>query len=220
MFEKSRRLRRPGGALVIVALAGLLVACGGESNSESTQAPDPTATVTTEPTSAAPVESAATEVPSSVASPVASPIVALAASPLASPVSALASSPVASPIVSPMASPVAGPVRRTTWVLEGTVMLPGKENEQFVISGDGCVGLGEYAGVEAGQQVVIKSATGSVIGITTLAASGNDIDCVWTFDAEVPVSDFYIVSLPLLFERVYSDADMALLDGQLQIELP
>jgi hypothetical protein len=68
--------------------------------------------------------------------------------------------------------------------------------------------------------VVVKDATGEIMGLTTLADGGSASECIWTFAVEVPVSDFYTVSLPLLFERSYSDTDLAVLDGRLQITLP
>ena len=207
--------------LLLFALALVLVACGGDSNDD-----EPT-TAPTATTGAGQVEPTATTVepPPTLAelptqpSPVASPIGS--ASPVASPVLSLPASPLATPMASPMASPVAVvSTPRASWMLEGTVMLPGVENEDFVLGGDGCLGLGEYAGVGAGQQVVIRDASGAIVGLTNLTASGSSSQCVWTFEVEVPVSGFYTVSLPMLFERSYSDADIAILDGRLQITLP
>lgn len=206
-------MRRVGGLLALLLLAGVLVACGGESNEDES---------TTVPTATATTGTSVVEAPSATPEPSATPS---AATPVASPIAVLAASPIASPQATPIASPVASPVAviatpRTSWQLEGTVMLPGTENQDFVLSGDGCLGLGDYAGVGTGQQVVVKDAAGAIIGLTTLAASGSSSQCVWTFAVEVPVSDFYTVSMPLIFERSYSDADLAIIDGRLQITLP
>ncbi len=189
-------MRRVGGLLALVLLAGVLVACGGGSDDdESTVVPTATESTSIE------------ETPTTVTEPPAS---TTAASPVASPQAIAVASPVASPVATP----------RTTWQLDGTVMLPGTENQNFVLGGDGCLGLGEYAGVGVGQQVVVKNAAGSIIGLTALESGGSTGQCVWTFEVEVPVSDFYTVSLPLTYERVYSDADLAVIDGRLQITLP
>ena len=203
-------MRRVGGLLALVLLAGVLVACGGESNDDESTV---VSTVTAE-----------TEVTETATTSVAPTVAPRAATPVASPVAVVAS-PMASPQATPVGSPIASPVAvvvtpRTSWMLEGTVMLPGTENQNFVLGGDGCVGLGDYAGVGVGQQVVVKDATGAIIGLTTLEASGSSSQCVWTFTVDVPVSDFYTVSLPLKFERSYSDADLAVIDGRVQITLP
>jgi hypothetical protein len=150
------------------------------------------------------------------------------ASPSASPVDTTI--PGASPVAD--ASPVAGalPVGEDatandegaadSQLLSGTVTLPGTINERFVISGDGCVGLDRYSGVQAGQQVVVKDEHGTIVAVTTLAATDSQVGCSWTFEAEVPASDFYTVSLPLIAEHVFSSEDVARNDGQLQVTLP
>lgn len=204
-------MRRVGGLLSLVMLAVVLVACGGESKDDApTVAPGATTEASQTEVTTPTVEVSATP---DVASPVATPV----ASPVASP----QATPIASPVATPMASPVAVVATpRTVWLLEGTVMLPGSENQDFVLSGDGCLGLGDYAGVGTGQQVVVRNTAGAIIGLATLASSGSTSQCIWTFEVEVPVSEFYTVSLPMLFERAYSDADIAILDGRLQITLP
>jgi hypothetical protein len=225
----------------MIVLAGLLVACGGDDdNDEPTVEPTTDVTPTTE---VQPTEESTTEVAtpdaSPIASPVASPVIDTIASPVASPVVGAAASPVASPVVvaSPGASPVAdaSPVAGALPVgegatngegsmeghlLSGTVTLPGTINERYVISGDGCVGLGRYAGVEAGQQVVVKDESGTIVAVTTLAATDSQVDCSWTFEAEVPASDFYTVTLPLIAEHVFSAEDVARSNGELQLTLP
>jgi len=216
---KEVGMRRITGLASLVVLAFVLVACGGESdNDEPTVAPTvpdvPTLAMETPPAKAATNPSPAAASPASVASPVASASGSPVASPVASPIVVVA---VASPVASPVA---ATPIARTVWELDGTIILPGSPNEHYVIGSDGCVGLGEYAGVTTGQQVVVRDANGTILGLTTLADGGSASECIWTFEVEVPVSDFYTVSLPMLFERAYSDADLAVMDGRLQITLP
>ena len=219
-------MRRVAGLVSLLALAVVLVACGGDSSEdEPTVVPTVADMPTTAAIATAPADtgvSPAAASPATDASPTASPASTPVASPVASP---LLGTPVASPVASPFASPVASPVMatpvaRTVWQLEGTVFLPGSPNEHFVIGDDGCVGLGDYAGVSAGQQVVVRDSSGTIMGLTTLADGGSANECIWTFAVEVPVSDFYTVSLPLIYERAYSDADLAVMDGRLQITLP
>lgn len=107
-----------------------------------------------------------------------------------------------------------------TRLLSGTVLLPGTENERYVMSGDGCVGLGRYTGVQAGQQVVIKDEAGTIVGLTTLAATESQVACSWTFQVEVPTSTYYTVSLPLVAEVVVSDEDVVRTHGDVQVALP
>lgn len=234
-------MRRFATLFSMIVLAGLLVACGGDDdNDEPTVAPTAAVTPTTqiEPTEAD-APNAATPVASPDASPVASPVVDVAASPVIGVPSIEVASPIASPVdtaipgASPVAdaSPVAGapPVGEGVTddeepaevrLLSGTVNLPGAVNERFVISGDGCVGLGRYAGVQAGQQVVIKDERGAIVAVTTLAATDSQVDCSWTFEAEVPVSDFYAVSLPLIAEHVFTGDDVSRTNGDVHLTLP
>ena len=104
--------------------------------------------------------------------------------------------------------------------IDGTVSLPGTLNQDFVIAYDGCVGLGAYVGVQAGQQVVIEDGTGAIIGVAELAATGSRVVCAWTFTAAVPAADYYVVSLPLVAEHVYAGDEVARAGGRIDLELP
>ncbi len=212
-------MRRLTGLGVLAIMALVLVACGGDSGDD-----EPTATL--EPT---------TEIVATIAEPTAPtvpPISSPAATPVvATPVATTNSTPAATPaLATPAASPQATPVEPTgaapagatseTQTLIGTVLLPGTANERFVISDDGCIGLGDYAGLQAGQQVIVRDERGTVIGTANLAATNSAVVCSWTFEIEVPVSGYYEVSIPMRAEQVYAASDVAASNGQIELTLP
>ncbi len=220
---KGPRLRKLPALLSMITLALLLVACGSDDeDSDPTAAPvEITGTAVTTETAPATMEStpvtglATPGTPIMVATPVASPAVRGTAVVIASPVTD--GTPGAGAIAVPngAGTPIAG-----TQALSGTVSLPGTINEGFVIADDGCVGLGRYAGLEAGQQVIVRDGQGAIIGVTELAATQSAVVCSWTFTADVPESDYYAVSIPTVGERVYAGEDVAASDGQIELELP
>ena len=188
--------------IAIALMVLLLAACGGDDD------PEPTATV-------APVATdvASTEVPTADPTPEGTP-----ATPGAPPVA----SPVVSPIASPGALPVASPVGAAVPVndaleLSGTVLLPGTENDDFLLTDDGCVGLGEYAGVAVGQQVVVRDEMGEILGVTTLMGTDDGVACSWTFALAVPDAEFYEVELPDVTEHVFTSDDIK--SGPVELEL-
>lgn len=214
-------MRKLPALLSIIVLALLLVACSSDDDDREPTAPpiDPTRPATaTETATVASVSTAVTGLatpatPGIVATPIASPVVG--GTPIASPVTN--GTPGAGAIAAPdgAGTPAAG-----MQALGGTVSLPGTINEGFVIADDGCVGLGRYAGLEAGQQVIVRDGQGAIIGVTELAATESAVVCSWTFAADVPESDYYAVSIPTVGERVYAGEDVAASDGQIELELP
>ncbi len=69
----------------------------------------------------------------------------------------------------------------------------------FTSDGTSCSGTNGYDDMNAGGQVVIKDASGSVIATTSLSAGkanpqAPDIDCVFSFQVTVPDTAFYQVS--------------------------
>ncbi len=221
---KGNGVRRLTGFGVLTVLALLLVACGGDSgDDEPTATAEPTTEVVA--TIAEPTTPAVTEPSTPVASPAAATPVDSGSTPIATPVLAVATPDIATPVASPVTDPagmaaVPDSNDAATQTLTGTVLLPGTANERFVISDDGCIGLGEYAGLQAGQQVIVRNETGVVIGIANLAATGSAVVCSWTFEIEVPVSDYYEVSIPMRAEQVYAANDVAASDGQIELTLP
>jgi hypothetical protein len=213
------------GLGVVTVLAMLLVACGGDSG-------DDEPTVTTESTTevvatiAEPTTAAPTEPSTPAASPAAATPVDSGSTPVATPVMPVATPDNATPVASPVTDPAGMAAvpdsndAAATQVLTGTVLLPGTANERFVIGDDGCIGLGEYAGLQAGQQVIVRNENGTVIGTANLAATGSAVICSWTFELEVPVSDYYEVSIPMRAEQVYAAGDVAASNGQVELTLP
>jgi hypothetical protein len=216
-------VRKFPALLSIVVLALLLVACGSDDEeSEPTAAPaEPTqaanetepATVTSESTPD--IDLATPGTPG--ASPIASPAAAGTPAAVASPVTGGTPGAGGSALAIPAGDGTPAPGMQA---LRGTVSLPGTINEAFVIADDGCVGLGRYAGLEAGQQVIVRDGQGVIIGVTELAATGSAVVCSWTFAAEVPESDYYAISIPTVGERVYAGQDVAAGQGRVDLELP
>ena len=89
-----------------------------------------------------------------------------------------------------------------------------------MISDDGCIGLDDYAGLQAGQQVIVRNEAGTVIGTANLAATSSAVVCSWTFEIEVPVSGYYVVSIPMRTEQAFTAGDVAAASGQIEITLP
>jgi len=213
-------VRKIPALLSMIVLALLLVACGSDDDeSEPTTAPlAPTLPAEAAETAPATIASTPESSLATPGTPIASPVVI--ATPVASPGT------VASPVVdgtpaAGMAMPSAGSASAAGMqALRGTVSLPGTINEGFVIADDGCVGLGRYAGVQAGQQVIVRDGMGNVIGVTALAATESSVVCGWTFTTEVPESDYYAVSIPMVGERVYAGDDVTANDGQIELTLP
>lgn len=210
----------------MLLLALVLTACGGDDDEAepTTTLVDPAATtaVTEDAAIATPDDDLAT--PATIAtpevsgSPVATPIVAgtpvLAASPAAG---ATPDSGMAVPVGLSDDESDDGAGMQT---LSGTVSLPGTINDRFVIADDGCVGLGRYAGVQAGQQVVVRDEAGSIVGVTELEPTGSAVVCGWTFEVEVPESSYFAVSIPMVSERVFSEDEVANSEGQIELLLP
>jgi hypothetical protein len=140
---------------------------------------------------------------------------------MASPV---ASTPAAANVVVPPASddasPEASPSPAATTTLKGQIELAGNENQAYVLSENGCVGIGDNADLEAGRQLVVRDESGAIIGVTTLEAGNSDDTCAWTFSVDVPESEFYAVSIPMKMELVFTHADIAESNGEVTIILP
>jgi len=225
------------GMLVMMLMALLLAACGSDGGDE-----EPT-TAATEPPAAteAPVATP-TRAPTEVASPtaatpalVASPAVAtpvsigtpiVAASPVVEapgivPVIDAIASPVGSPEVAPAASPIATPQASpaATVFLAGRVVLPGNANEAYVLTDEGCVGLGADADLRAGRQVIVRDERGTIIGVTTLEASTRQDACAWSFTLEVPASAFYEVAIPMKTAMVFTHEEIARNDGEIELRV-
>ncbi|MDQ3656843.1 MAG: hypothetical protein M3457_17430 [Chloroflexota bacterium] len=216
-------MRKFPALLSMIVLALLLVACGSDDDDSEPTAAPVEVTPPTEATEPAPATIASTAA-SSLATP-GTPVIG--ATPVASPVAIASPVSEATPGAGTSAVALPGGTDDTTGgtaegmqVLNGTVSLPGVINEAFVIADDGCVGLGRYAGVEAGQQVVVRNGQGAIVAVTELAAMESSVVCGWTFTAEAPESNYYAVSIPMVQERVFAGEDVAASNGQIELELP
>lgn len=171
---------------------------------------------------ATPIAAIATPAEEMMATPEGAAMPPLEATPIATP--QVGATPEASPadeesgmVVPPVVEPTATPVMIE---MTGTIMLGGEENEAYVITDEGCVGLGQHEDLHDGRQVVIRNETGTIVSVTTLDAAADVEGCAWEFVASVPESDFYSVSIPMEFEQVFPKAQVAENDGEVVIELP
>lgn len=235
-------MRKLAGLMAMILFALLLAACGddedtGDATEAATTASTVAALATEETDETATVEDAteaATEIATESAAgtaldstPVmaASPIGAMA-TPASEALPATVGTPVASPVAA--ASPVSGmavaPVGAAasdaaTMSLSGEVTLPGTAGETYVITEDGCVGLNGYSDLRAGRQVVVRDESGTIIGVTEIAASDATDACSWTFSVDVPEADFYAVSIPMEVERVFSQEEVDASGGEITMPL-
>lgn len=144
--------------------------------------------------------------------------------------------PVATPSGTPEATPVASPVDESGMIvpsdvqeesrapisaeLSGTIELAGAQNETYVMTDEGCVGLGQYSDLRDGRQVVVRNEAGVILSVTEMDAVRDGETCAWNFVVQVPESDFYSVSVPMVFERVFPKAQVAENEGDVVIQLP
>lgn len=222
------------GMLVIVLGSLVLVACGGGDDEEEPAAATEPAATTAVTSTAAATATAVSRIVTAIATPAATPAGGddATAAPVASPVGMTApASPAASPMATPVgtprqgallvppvgdatpqASPAAGMIR-----LAGVVTLPGTANEAYLLSEAGCVGLGEDADLRSGRQVVVRDGTGTIVGVTTLQASGATDACSWSFAVDVPEAAFYAVAIPMKTEMVFTREEVERSGGELAI---
>ena len=57
--------------------------------------------------------------------------------------------------------------------LTGTIVLNGNENETYVITEEGCVGLGTHEDLHEGRQLVIRDESGQELANTRIRVRGN-----------------------------------------------
>lgn len=219
---------RPSRLLIVFAvLVPLILAGCGSDDSDN----DPTATVastatkvpTKVPTEGAAVSASPTTATSVVAtsSPAATVISTTAtpgATPVASPASANSTPLAATPMTSDQATPIA--TDGSVVDIHGRVTLDGVENADYIVTEDGCIGIGKYASLGVGQQIVIRDAAGLIVGVATLEASDAATGCQWTFEVTVPVSDFYDVRIPMTAEYIFSGEDVRDHNGEIELIIP
>jgi hypothetical protein len=210
--------------IILLAVFALILAACGEEEAEPTAEPTLPAVNTVEDEDSAIdeiVDEDSTPTVSGTPDVAATPEAITAASPaviaLASPAAATPEPSVGAVPADISATPASGSLIAAT--LSGSVVLPGMANQAYVISEDGCVGIGSFAGLEAGQQVVIRDAAGAIIGVTELGASDATDSCQWVFQLEVPESTFYSVELPMIAQHVYTQEEVASANGEIELTL-
>jgi hypothetical protein len=235
-------VRKLAGLTTMILVALLLAACGSDAdNGDATEVATTVADIATEATTAEATETptvdvtsetgivsplgesspAATAVPGGMATPAeltpsALGTPAAAGTPSASPVAA---TPVTDTTIAPIgasddadATPAAAEVSLT-----GQVVLSGVANEAWVMTNEGCVGLGDNASLQPGQQLVVRDAEGAIVGVTMLAASDENDACSWDFSLAVPESPFYAVSIPMAVEHVFTRQEVEQSDGEIVV---
>jgi hypothetical protein len=229
---------------MMILLTLLVAACGGDDdNNDATETATTGAGVVTEASTDEAVETATTEVTVASAaesSPISTVFAEAGASPAATPASVIATpAAIASPVTaaSPAAAtpetgsaavvaaaavgddPGATPGAATDLTLSGRVVLPGGANEAWVITDDGCVGLGTHGDMKAGRQLVVRDAEGAIIGVSMLEDSGETDTCAWTFALDVPESPFYAVSIPMVVEHIFTQQEVEQNNGAVVVPI-
>lgn len=212
----------------LVLIGGVLVACGSDDEDAtptSTAAPSTritsNETSTVEPTS---TETAAST--SSMATPGATP--ATSGTPAATPVDTegtpeqglyagtqedLMQTPQIQPI-RPIATAV--PLQE----LSGTLTLDGRVQQDFTISDEGCVGLGEWRQLQPGTQVIVRDATGTAVDVAELEALTDGDTCSWSFAFSAPGSSYFSVSIPMVTEVWFDQTDAGVQAGEIELFVP
>ncbi len=236
-------MRKLAGLTALILVALLLAACGSDDdNGNATEEATTVADIATETTTEVTAETAVVDVTSETGTVLpageSSPVATAVSSGMATPASAgvapsLAGTPAASPVAAtdaatPVTDAAAAPLVATDTdadatpaaaevTLTGRVELAGSENEAWVMTSEGCAGLGANADLKPGQQLVVRDATGAIVGVTMLAASDEADTCSWDFSVTVPESPYYAVSIPMAVEHVFTRDDVEQSDGELVV---
>ena len=219
------------GALILIG--GLLAACGSEDeDAEPTAAPatritsdqeaeiEPTDAATAESVDASPAASPAATPVSPVATAVADIVPVTDESVDATPeTDAVVPIGTAEEAASPVsAEPEATEVPKVE--LSGTLTLDGRAQQDFTLSDEGCVGLGEWRQLEPGTQVIVRNASGTVVDIAQLEGQDAGDACAWSFAVDVPADDFFSISIPMVTEVWFDQNDPAVQSGELELFVP
>lgn len=104
--------------------------------------------------------------------------------------------------------------------LSGTLTLDGRVQQDFTLSDEGCVGLGEWRQLAPGTQVIVRDASGTVVDIDELEGQDSGDACAWAFAVEVPAADFFSISIPMVTEVWFDQNDPAVQSGELELFVP
>lgn len=191
--------------LSLFALSAILVACGSEDEEDPTPEPTPTVEATTAATETEEAEETEESTTSGVATPdesgmAATPVdTAIVATPGDNAVSA-------TPVE---AAPVATAVEPTVVMtpVTASVEFTGAEQRDYMITEEGCVGIGEWSPLKTGAQVIVRDATGTVVDVAELETAEGTDGCSWTADLSVPDSEFVSISIPMVTEVWFDQAE-------------
>lgn len=199
---------------LIMAIA-VLVACGNDDSDNPTPEPTrdpvtPTQAATTVPTpTTAPMLLEATPEPTSseviMATPGTDvPPVGIDATP-----------------VDATATPVtATPVAAELTPLNGALTFEGRPQQDYVMTAEGCVGLGEWRMLKPGAQVVVKDASGTVVDVGTLESIESEDACEWVFAIDAPSDGFFSVTIPMVTEVWFHSDDDEVEAGDIELIVP
>lgn len=228
------------GALIL--MGGILAACGTDDEEVDPTAVAPLTSDEVEEIEPTATDEATDEVTEDDATPAVSPVASPAASPVASP----AATPVqeeATAVASPEATPEieeadaivpavtaeeeASPVsaeeeeaEAPMVELSGMLTLDGRVQQDYTLSAEGCVGLGEWRQLAPGTQVIVRDASGTVVDFAQLEGQESDDTCAWTFAVEAPAADFFSISIPMVTEVWFDQNDPAVQSGELELIVP
>lgn len=210
--------RRLFALCTLLLVGGILVACGSEDD-------DASPTATTAPTVAAVATTAIDAEATPVGSPAATPVGAEA-----TPEKSLDTGSQEDLVQTPQVQPIVPVPEETEEAIEptpvpmvalaGTLTLDGRAQQDYTLSEEGCVGLGEWRQLKPGAQVIVRDAAGTVVDIATLEGHDSGDECSWTFAIDAPGADFFSVSIPMVTEVWFDQNDPAVQSGELELLVP
>lgn len=212
------------GSLILIG--GILAACGSDDEDATPTATTAPATRVTsdqtaiiEPTATA-AETATEESDTTIGTPGATP----AATPVdaeATPEKGLYTGSEEDLMSTPQVQPIVVPPTTSEPLVEldGTLTLDGRLQQDYTITDEGCVGLGEWRQLAPGTQVIVRDASGTVVDIAILEAQ-DGVDCAWGFSIEAPAADFFSVSIPMVTEVWFDQTDPAVQNGAIELFVP
>ena len=218
--------RRFFAIFTLILVGGILAACGSEDEADPTPVPtqaavDPTATTAADPT-IAPTDEATEAAASPMASPMASPVATPAIE--STPVNESDSDSDTDSDTAVAAVPVGDSETTPTEVsmqdLNGTLTLEGREQVDFTLTEEGCVGVGEWRQLKPGAQVIVKDASGTVVDIAELEGESGGDTCSWSFAFSAPVGDYFSISIPMITEVWFAADDAWVESGMIELFVP
>lgn len=202
--------------LSLVALTVFLAACGNEDDNDPTPVPTQAVEATVAPTGTTEAEPTA-ESTSSVA--IATPMEStMGATPVAGETGATPVASTPSAMTPVMSDTTASPAPVVMTPVTAAIEFTGAEQRDYMITDEGCVGIGEWSPLKAGAQVIVRDATGTVVDVSTLEADEGAGGCSWTAELSVPGSEFVSISIPMVTEVWFDQTELE--SGEVSITIP